>query len=208
MRGAAATQQFVPIKEIKEGVVFLTNGQMAGVLMTSSLNFALKSYDEQQSILYQFQNFLNSLDFPVQICVHSTRLDIKPYLNLLEEQRKIQTNDLMKIQVHEYIQFIRTFTEDNQIMTKSFFVVVPFVPPVLGGGNNPVKKMFGKNKEYKNEKNEVFDEYRIQLEQRVAVVEQGLKRCGVDAVWLGTDELVELYYRYFNPGDVERPMTQ
>lgn len=205
MKAGAATQQFVPIKEVRDGVVILTNGQMAGVLMTSSLNFALKSYDEQQSVIYQFQNFLNALDFPVQIAIHSTRLDIKPYLNLLEDRRKEQVNDLMKIQVHEYIQFIRTFTEDNQIMTKSFFVVVPFTPPIISKsqGINPFNK-----KDTKEEKTQQFEEFRTQLEQRVSIVEQGLKRCGVDAIWLGTDELVELFYRYFNPGDAERPMSQ
>lgn len=205
MKAGAATQQFVPIKEVRDGVVILTNGQMAGVLMTSSLNFALKSYDEQQSVIYQFQNFLNALDFPVQIAIHSTRLDIKPYLNLLEDRRKEQVNDLMKIQVHEYIQFIRTFTEDNQIMTKAFFVVVPFTPPIISKskGINPFNK-----KDTKEEKTQQFEEFRTQLEQRVSIVEQGLKRCGVDAIWLGTDELVELFYRYFNPGDAERPMSQ
>ncbi len=205
MKASTATQQFVPIKEVRDGVVILTNGQMAGVLMTSSLNFALKSYDEQQSVIYQFQNFLNALDFPVQIAIHSTRLDIKPYLNLLEDRRKEQINDLMKIQVHEYIQFIRTFTEDNQIMTKSFFVVVPFTPPIISKSQGI--NLFNK-KNTKEEKTQQFEEFRTQLEQRVSIVEQGLKRCGVDAIWLGTDELVELYYRYFNPGDAERPMSQ
>ncbi len=203
------TQDFVTVKEIRDGVVILKNGGMRSLVLASSLNFALKSSDEQTSILMQFQNFLNSLDFSIQISVMSKKLDIRPYLALLEDRQKEQSTELMKMQVKEYIEFIRTFVENTNIMTKSFFVVVPYDPPIMNVGNNPMTKMFP-GKSTQAEKNtasdEKFAEYRSQLEQRVATVEQGLVRCGIRSAELGTEEVVELLYKIFNPGDTEKPI--
>ncbi len=156
----------------------------------------------------QFQNFLNSLDFSVQIVIQSKKLDIRPYLALLEGRYKDQVTELMKIQVREYIEFIKAFVENTNIMTKSFFVVIPYDPPILGGGKNLVTKYLpGKNKEIQAmNPDEQFAEYRTQLEQRVSVVEQGLVRCGIRAAELGTEEVVELFYKLFNPGETEKPI--
>ena len=112
-----AAQDFVPIKEVRGGIMILKDGTMVGSMLASSLNFALKSGDEQMAILAQFQNFLNSLDFSVQFFVQSRRLDIRPYIRLLEDRLTAQTEDLMKIQVREYIEFIKTFTERSNIMS-------------------------------------------------------------------------------------------
>ncbi len=203
------TQDFVPIQEIRDGVVILKDGGMRALVLASSLNFALKSVDEQNSIILQFQNFLNSLDFSVQIFVQSKKLDIRPYIALLEERYKEQVNELMKIQTREYIDFIRTFVENTSIMTKSFFIIIPYTPPAMSSGKNPVSNFMNKNKT-KSEthilENKQFDEYRSQLEQRVGVVEQGLVSCGVRVVELGTEEVVELYYKIFNPGETEKPI--
>jgi hypothetical protein len=200
-----ATQDFVPIKEIRDGVVVLKDGGMRAILMCSSVNFALKSGDEQNSILFQFQNFLNSIDFSLQIFVESRRLDIRPYLALIEGRVKEQTNDLMRVQIREYVKFIKKFTEDVNIMSKTFFVVVPYSPPVI----NVEKKglgFFGGGKSTKKEQLMKFDEDKTQLEKRVSVVEGGISRCGVRTALLGTDELVEVFYKLFNPGDVEKPI--
>lgn len=203
-----ATQEFVPIKEIRDGVIILKNEGMRSIILASSLNFALKSQDEQASILLQFQNFLNSLDFTVQIFIQSKKLDIRPYVALLEERYKEQVGELMKIQVREYIEFVSTFVENTNIMSKSFFVVVPYDPIPSNISNNPVTRILS-NKRGLSE-NEVadsqFKEYRSQLEQRVAVVEQGLVRCGIRTAELGTEEVVELYYKLFNPGETEKPI--
>ncbi len=121
-----ATQEFVPIDDVRDGIVILKDGGMRGVLMASSINFSLKSEDEKQAILFQFQDFLNSLDFSIQIIVESRRLDIRPYIALLETRYKEQTNELMKIQIEQYINFIKNFTESTNIMTKNFFIVVPY----------------------------------------------------------------------------------
>lgn len=204
-----STQNFVPIKEVRDGVVILKDGSMRSVLMVSSVNFSLKSPDEQNSMIFQFQNFLNSINFDIQIFAQSRRLDIRPYISLLEQREKEQTNDLMKIQTREYIQFIKSFTEQANIMTKRFFVVVPYTPPVIAVSGSNKFSFFPKNKKEEREQKESdFSEYRSQLEQRVDVVIQGIVRTGVRAVPLGTEEIIELFYQLFNPGEVEKPITQ
>lgn len=205
---AKTTQDFVPIQEIRDGIIVLKNGGLRSIILVSSLNFALKSQDEQNSILMQFQNFLNSLDFPIQIFVQSKKLDIRPYLALLENRYKEQVSELMKIQVREYIGFIKTFVESTNIMSKSFFVVIPYDPAIINTNNPIVRMLPGKNREENTAQtdDQQFQEYRSQLEQRVAVVEQGLVRCGVRAAELGTEEVVELYYKLFNPGETEKPV--
>ena len=203
------TQDFIPIQEIRDGIIILKNGGMRAVILASSLNFALKSQDEQSSILMQFQNFVNSLDFSVQIFVQSKKLDIRPYIALLEDRYKEQTTELMKIQVREYIEFIKTFVESTNIMSKSFFVVIPYDPPIIGSGKNPLSNFFPGKKtatEQTASADAQFQEHRSQLEQRVAIVEQGLVRCGVRAAELGTEEVVELFYKLFNPGETEKPI--
>lgn len=203
------TQDFVPIQEIRDGIVVLKNGGMRGIVLASSLNFALKSQDEQESILIQFQNFLNSLDFSIQIFIQSKKLDIRPYIALLEDRYKDQVSELMKIQVREYIEFVKTFVESTNIMSKSFFIVIPYDPAPVNISNNPISRMLpGKNKGLSSTEtaNSQFAEYRSQLEQRVAVVEQGLVRCGIRTAELGTEEVVELYYKLFNPGETEKPI--
>ena len=202
------TQNFVPIQEVRDGVIILKNGGMRAVVLATSLNFALKSADEQGAILLQFQNFLNSLDFSIQIFVQSKKLDIRPYVALLEDRYKEQTTELMKIQVREYIEFVRTFVESTNIMSKSFFVVVPYDPPIITGKNSPLGGILpgGKKTAAAADMDAQFQEYRSQLEQRAAVVEQGLVRCGIRTAELGTEEVVELFYKLFNPGETEKPI--
>ncbi len=205
---AKPTQDFVPIKEIRDGVVILKDGSMRSLLLASSINFALKSADEQQAVLLQFQDFVNSLDFSIQIFIESRRLDIRPYLALLENRYKEQSTDLMRLQTREYIEFIKNFTESVSIMTKSFFIVVPYMPPVLAGGSgglNPFNKKPTAAAKVLSA-NAQFEEDRSQLDQRVGVVEQGLVRCGIRVIQLGSEEIVELYYKLFNPGETEKPI--
>lgn len=208
---AETTQNFVPIQEIRDGIVILKNGGMRQLVFCTSLNFALKSSDEQNAILLQFQNFLNSLDFSVQIFVQSKKLDIRPYIALLEDRYKEQTSELMKHQVQEYIEFIKNFVENTNIMSKSFFVVVPYDPPIVSGnGKAGLGAILPGKKKDPSEKGgnaeEKFQEWRTQLEQRSAVVEQGLVRCGIRTAELGTEEVVELFYKIFNPGETEKPI--
>lgn len=200
-----ATQEFVPIDDVRDGIAILKDGGMRGILMASSINFSLKSNDERQAILLQFQDFLNSLDFSVQIIVQSRRLDIRPYIALLEGRHKEQTNDLMKIQIEQYIAFIKSFTESTNIMTKNFFIVIPYDAAIISTKTNIFGNLRGQ-KESQETKEEDFEEKKNQLEQRMGVVEQGLVRCGVRVAKLGTDEVVELFYKIFNPGESEKPI--
>lgn len=202
-----ATQEFVPIQEVRDGVIVLKDGSMRMILIASSINFALKSEDEQNAVIFQFQNFLNSLDFQIQIFLQSRRLDIRPYLALLEERQKLQTSDLMRIQIREYSSFIKTFTESVEIMTKSFFVVVPYSPVKIEFGGK--KGIFAPKdtKTTAEQKTDSFEEHRIQLEQRVSIVSGGLNRCGIKTIPLGTEEIVEVFYKLFNPGDIDKPIA-
>ena len=204
---AKATQEFVPIKEVREGVIVLKDGSLRAILLTSSTNFALKSEDEQKSIIFQFQNFLNSLDFSIQIFIESRKLDIRPYIALLEERYKEQSGELLKIQTREYINFIKNFTESTNIMTKSFFVVIPYTPAILSNVKNPLQGIMGqKNEAAEVQENLAFEEHRTQLEQRIGVVEQGLSSTGIRVARLGSEEVIELFYKIFNPGELDKPI--
>lgn len=196
-----STQDFVSIRDIKDNVVIQENGQMRMVILASSVNFALKSVDEQRAILSQFQSFLNTLDFDLQIYIQSRKLNIEPYLELLQSLDGKQNNNLMRIQTREYIEFIRTFTKDIDVMSKNFFVVIPYSPSKVDFSKG-ITNIFSPKKHYKgtaNEKN--FEEHRIQLEQRVGLVTSGLARVGVRSITLQKDDLVELYYHLYNPAD-------
>jgi len=206
-KSARSTQDFVPISEVRDGIVVLKDGSLRAVLLASSINFALKSEDEQTAFIVQFQNFLNSLDFSVQIMVESRSLDIRPYIATLEEAYKKQLDELLRIQIREYIEFVKSFTEAANIMTKNFFVVVPYAPSGLpSAASNPLSLLpFGKKPEATTP-NTTFEEALSQLEQRIGIVQQGLIRTGVRTVQLGTEEAIELLYKMFNPGEDSKPM--
>ncbi|MFA5936840.1 MAG: hypothetical protein WC822_03105 [Candidatus Paceibacterota bacterium] len=202
---AKATQEFVPIKEVRDGIIVLKDGGLRAIVLANSVNLSLKSDDEQQATILQFQNFLNTLDFSVQISVQSRRLDIRPYLLLLENRMKIQNEPLLKLQTKEYIEFIRNFTESVSIMTKNFFVVVPYTYVSLKSESGIFGNLFSKKSKQEEEiKHQLdFEEKRSQLEQRVSVIQQGLSRCGIKSAQLGTEEVVEVFYKVFNPGELE-----
>jgi hypothetical protein len=207
---AEATQEFVPIKEVRDGIVILKDGSLRALLMASSINLALKGADEQQAIIGQFQSFLNSLEFTVQFFIQSRDLDIRPYIALLEDRYAQELDDLMKIQIREYMAFIKDFTSRANIMTKNFFIVVPYDPALLvrgGGIGGTLSSLFPSQSGGSTAlTNEQFEQYRTQLEQRISVIEQGLVRTGVRIVNLGTEEVIELFYKLFNPGELEKPL--
>lgn len=207
---AQATQDFVPIKEVRDGIVILKDGSLRALLMASSINLALKSRDEQEAVIGQFQNFLNSLEFSVQFFIESRDLDIRPYVALLEERYAAQLDDLMKIQIREYIAFIKDFTSRSNIMSKNFFIVVPYDPALIargvGIGTAIGALLANKEAAAATISDQQFEEYRTQLEQRVAVIEQGMVRTGVRVAPLGTEEVIELFYKLFNPGELEKPL--
>lgn len=203
-----ATQDFVPIKEIRDGIVVLKGGGLRAIVLASSINLSLKSFDEQQAVLMQFQSFLNSLDFSTQIVIQSRRLDIRPYLMILEKRYEEQTEPLLKIQTKEYIEFIRQFTEDVAIMTKNFYIVVPYSGSFITNSKKGFfSSLFASKSENKQMEMADFEEQRTQLEQRVASIQQGLARMGVKSSQLKTDAVIEVFYKFFNPGDNNRAVS-
>lgn len=204
-----STQQFVDIEDIKEGVVRLKDGGLRAIIMVAGINFELKSEEEQNIITSGYQNFLNSLDFSVQIVIHSRKINIDAYLKKMEVRKEQETNELMRNQIGEYVEYIRGFVKENEIMSKTFFVVVPYE----GGGVGELKKgvlgMFGgKSKGDKKSKEESGEQQLIQLRQRVDQVTGGLEQMGLRAVVLNDEELTELYYNLYNPGAAEKKLAK
>lgn len=205
----SATQAFLEIRDIREGMLVLKNNSIRGVLMVSSINFALKSDEEQTAIIYAFQNFLNSLDFSCQIVIQSKNINITPYLDTIKDLAEKQTNELMKQQTLDYGEFIKNLVVGDVIMTKNFYVVVPYtLMEVLGVGATTKKfglsSLFsGKKEGGKDLTDEEFQRCKTQLWQRMEYLAMGLKRCGLEAVPLTTPELIELFWAIHHPDQAE-----
>ncbi len=202
-----ASQQFVKIKDIRDGVVYLKNGGLRQVLIVSGINFELKSEGEQGAILANFQRFLNSLDFGVQFFVHSRKVNIARYLANMEEHKKEETNELLRVQIEEYINFVRNFIEENAIINKNFFVIVPYDPVALSSGAKGILGgLFGRGlgNEVKRTKETTEEENAAQLKERVTQVIEGLAAIELRAVPLENEELVELFYNLYNPQAVDK----
>lgn len=200
-------QQKIYIDDIRDGVIFTKDGNLRAVLMTTSTNFALKSTEEQDAIILKYQNFINSLDFSVQILAVSRRLDISDYVLNLEHKRKEQPNELLRIQIAEYIDFIKNLIQISNIMAQSFYVVVPLsrVEKKEGG---IIEKLGLFNKKEVGHEQKTAEELKSQLWQRVEYVAGGLGSIGIKAVPLNTQELIELFYRLYNMGAKETPILK
>ncbi len=209
-RQLASSQTFLEFTEIREGVVVLKNGDLRAVLMASGINFALKSEEEQNAIIYAYQDFLNSLDFPVEIIVQSRRVEIDEYIDRLRKREEEEVNDLLKMQTKEYVSFISSLVSHINIMTKFFFVVVPLG---AGGVKPPVTSLLKETFNLSKEKtkvltHETFLELHGQLMQRIEYIASGLIRIGVNARMLSTEEVLELYWRLYNPDEGSLPPVE
>jgi len=194
-----SSQNFLEFADIKDGVVILKNKALRGILLVSSINFDLKSEDEQKAITFQFQNFLNSLDFSTQIIVQSRKLNITGYFDKLKELENKQQNELLKVQTKEYRKFIEGLVKEGTIMRKEFLVVVPFtLTEAIGVSSTLFKSAFSKKKGSMNINQESFQRARDQLWQRMEFVAIGLRRCGLTAVPLTTPELIELFWSLYH----------
>lgn len=198
--GRPSAQTYLPIAEIKDGVVILKDGTLRKVLITSSINFALKSEDEQNALISGYVGFLNSIDFPLQVVVQSRRLKIQPYLDMLVERERTQQNELLRMQTADYRSFVEELVEIGQIMTKRFYVVVPYDPL-----SNKKKSFFSRIKEVLKPALTVrlqekrFQKRKADLDLRVRQVVGGLEGMGLSVVELDTQALIELYYSTYNP---------
>lgn len=197
----ASTQDFLEIDQIRDGVILLKNKALRGILMASSLNLALKSEDEQNATLYQFQAFLNSLDFSCQILVQSRRLNITGYIEQLKQLEKAQTEELLKVQTIEYRKFIEGLIAQGTIMTKRFFIIVP-ITIWEARGAKPKKSLFFVPK-LPTMTEEEFQSCKDQLEQRMEFVALGLRRCGLEVIPLASPEIIELFWGLHHPREAE-----
>lgn len=200
---ASATQRFLPIAEIHDNTVVLKNGGLRAILQTTSVNFNLKSEDEQNSLIYGYQQFLNSLEFPIQILVRSKKLDIDNYLASLDEVKEKQENPLLKSQTAEYQEYVEKLVEYADIMEKKFYVIVPidgfsgtkigFIDRFLAHirPDDTISQFRSRQRSFKN--------LRKKLTQRVNQVEQSLMALNLRTHELNTKELIELFYQSYNP---------
>lgn len=196
----ASTQNFLEIAEIREGILILKTGHIRSVLVVSSANFALKSQEEQEAIVFQFQNFLNSLDFPLQIVVQSRRLNITGYIDSLKALEANQQNQLLKEQTADYRTFVEQLIKGGSIMAKNFFVVVPFsLAEVVGGIQKDTQQGKKTGKLSENQ----FQRMKNQLWQRLEFTALGLRRAGLQVVPLNSEELIELFWSSHHPKEAE-----
>ena len=195
------TQKYLPIAEIRDDTVVLKDGTVRAVILVSSINFALKSEDEQNAIIQAYTQFLNSFEFPVQVVIQSRKLDIDEYLERLEKVAKEQTNELLKMQTREYHQFISELIELADIMSKRFYVVIPYNPLYQKKAkkfSDQVRELFAPSKVIQLKKSRL-EKYRTELNKRVDFLISGLSGMGLKAVALDTQSLIELYYNTYNP---------
>ena len=197
---SASTQHYLDIAEIKEDTVVMKDGTLRAVLLVSSINFSLKSEEEQNAIIAAYISFLNFLEFPLQIVIQSRKLDIDGYLNRLKKVEKEQTNELLRMQTAEYRHYVSELVDIGDIMNKRFYVVVPY-DPLSDKQKSWFKRflgIFSAAKEVKLKQAE-FDKRRHALFQRVEHILTGLASMSLKAVILDTQSLIELYYNTYNP---------
>jgi len=195
-----STIQYLDIAEVKEDIVVMKDGTLRAVLLCSSVNFALKSEDEQNATIQAYVGFLNSIDFPLQIVIQSRKLNIDGYLQKLTELEKQQTNELLRVQISEYVAYIKELISLGEIMTKRFYVVVPYNPSTdkRRGFWQRLSSIFAAAGTIRLSHDQ-FAHYAEALNQRVGFAQGGLSSMGVTAARLDTQSLIELYYSTYNP---------
>ncbi|MFA5886278.1 MAG: hypothetical protein WC863_00690 [Patescibacteria group bacterium] len=194
------TQEYLNIAEIKDNTVVMKDGTLRAVLLVSSINFALKSEDEQNAVISSYIRFLNNISFMMQIVIQSRELDIDNYLQYLKSKEKEQTNKLLKVQTADYIEYIQELTSLGKIMNKRFYVIIPYDPltdkhknffSLIGEALKPATII--------KLKETTFQKYQDMLDRRVESVLNGLESMGVASIRLDTQSLIELYYKTYNP---------
>ncbi|MFC1656394.1 hypothetical protein ACFL14_00290 [Patescibacteria group bacterium] len=196
---ASSTQAHLPIAEIVNGTVIMKDGSMRMVLMVSAMNFDLKSEKEQDAITVSFQRFLNSLEFPIQVVIQSRRVNMKPYLKSLYQRKKEIDNELILEQITSYTEYLQELISLANIMTNKFYVVVPFIPPVIKKESVVAEFMQSIGRQVPKIEVTDFNNHYKELVERTSLIANSLHSVGVRAVQLNTQELIELYYNTYNP---------
>lgn len=197
-----STKQLVEVANIIDNVVLLKNGSIRAVIEVSAINFELRSEGEQIAILQNFQRFVNSIDFPLQIVVNSRKLNIDEYLKLIDSSSAALTNELLKIQAAEYSKFVKDLSDLSNIMSKKFYIVVPFYvfeTPTKSGITQSFKSIFKPAAVVKELTPEQLETYKSQLLQRTELIFDGLIGMGLKATTLKRDDLINLFYGLYNP---------
>lgn len=193
------TGEILRIAEVRDDMVIMQDGTLRAVLAVSSTNFDLKNEDEQNGIIYAYQRFLNSLDFPIQILMQSRKLNIGDYISRLQMQTQRLDNELLRMQSTYYIDFISELVNDANIMSKNFYIVVPLAQNVQPDAPGFLTRIFGGGATAQaNKKMENIKKYREQLQQRVDSIVSNLSGMGLRVVRLDTGALIELYYNSYN----------
>jgi hypothetical protein len=205
-----STQNALLISEIRDGMVIVNDGSMRAVVTCQSINFDLMSDREREAVEYSYQQFLNSLYFPVQILIRSQKVDIGPYLERLDRIRRDQDNMLLGVLMDDYINFISILAQETNIMDKSFYIVVPYYPAgdmtsAVNSSKNFLANLFAPQKQQHIRIDEkTFAKSKDEIKNRVSTVVGGLAQLGIRAVQLTTKELGELYYNAYNPDTAVR----
>ncbi|MBP6942565.1 MAG: hypothetical protein KBB55_00800 [Candidatus Buchananbacteria bacterium] len=195
-----STQRYLPISEVRDDCVVLKDGTLRAVLLVSSINFALKSEDEQNAIVAGYVSFLNSLEAPLQIVIQSRQLDLDSYIETIATAEKQQTNDLLRLQTAEYRSYIQELVDLGSIMSKRFYVVITYDPATnkkrgffshAGDILSPTKILRLNHKQFRERHDQLF--------VRIDKVVSGLSSMGLRASVLDTQSLIELYYTTYNP---------
>lgn len=206
-----STQNHLKIAEIRDGVVIMEDGSFRAVVMAKSINFDLMSIREQESVEYAYQSFLNSLYYPVQIFIRSKKVDMTDYIAKLDKIRSEHDNMLLSLLMEDYIAFISDLSEQTNIMDKTFYVVIPFLPNEESQQKNlniakeskslisGIGNIFSSSQTHVVIDEKKLEEAKTELRHRVQAVLAGLNECGVKSIPLDTQELIELYYDAYNP---------
>ena len=204
-KDAASTQQFLPFSAVYDDVVVTKKAQFCQILMVNSVNFGLKSEEEQNAIVYQYQSFLNSLSFPIQIVMHSKQLDLTGYIKDLSGRIAQEPNELIRYQIQEYVDFIQKLISIANIMDKKFFIIVPYkLPPSEVSSGGFFSTLFGGSHIHLKVPLMKFQKIKLTLGERANVVISGLASIGISAQILTTKQLIELFYRTYNPEEAMR----
>lgn len=207
-----STQNTLQIAEIRDGIVIMNDGSFRAVVMVKSINFDLMSPQEQESVEYAYQGFLNSLYFPIQIFVRSQRVDLQPYIEKLDKIRTEHDNMLLALLMDDYVGYIDQLSMQTNIMDKKFYIVVPFTPgadpqQILSKDKNfisGIAEMFSKKENHVTVHENDLENAKTELRNRVQAVLGGLQQCTIQGLPLDTQELIELYYDTYNPDTATR----
>lgn len=206
-------QKSLLFSELRDGIIIMADGSFRAVISCESINFDLMSGREREGVEYSYQNFLNSLFFPIQVLVRSQRVDIAPYLERLDDIRRSQDNMLLNVLMEDYLDFVDALAQNANIMEKTFYIIVPYSPDgdaakLVEQSKGFFSRIFGKDGPTVTKIDQTtYDKAKDELNNRVETVVSGLYQVGVQSTRLNTKQLGELYYNSYNPDtSVNQPL--